>query len=138
MNIDPRFKTYFALADDTDAGEALDRLIDIYINACGVSLGERTTAYYASFYWIARFKDSHPDLPGNLDFKGMMELRSEEYRQNKAEIDKYDVCGPDPKEIMRISTLMIDDYIDNLSRIAICCGTLFFLSFLMENCQTKK
>lgn len=132
MNIDPRFKTYLAKTDEIDAREALDRLIDIYINACGVSLGERTTAYYASFYWIARFKDSQPELPRNLDFKGMMELRSEKYRQTKAEIDKYDVCGPDPKEIMRISTLMIDDYKDDLSRIAICCGTLFFLSFLSE------
>lgn len=132
MKIDPRFKTYLAKADDIDAGEALDILIDIYINACGVSLGERSTAFYASFYWIARFKDTHPEVPKDMNIKGMMELRSEEYRQYKADIDKYDISGPDPEEILRISTLMIEDYEDDLSRTAICCGTLFFLSFLSE------
>lgn len=132
MNIDPRFQTYLAKADDTDAGEALDRLTEIYINACGVSLGERTTAFYASFYWMARFKETHPELPEDMDLKGMMELRSEEYRQNKANIDRYGISGPDPEEILRISTLMIEDYEDDLSRTAICCGTLFFLSFLSE------
>ena len=133
MNIDQRFLTYFAKSDDIDAGEAIDRLIDIYINACGVSLGERTIAFYASFYWMYRFKDIHPELPEDIDLKGMMELRSEEYRQNKADIDKYGISGADPEEILRISTLMIEDYKDDLSRTAICCGTLFFLSFLSEN-----
>ena len=132
MNIDQRFLTYLAKSDDIDAEEAIDRLIDIYINACGVSLGERTIAFYASFYWMSRFKDINPELPEDIDLKGMMELRSEEYRQNKADIDKYGISGADPEEILRISTLMIEDYKDDLARTAICCGTLFFLSFLSE------
>lgn len=132
MKIDPRIKEYVEKAYDTDAGEALDRLIEIYINACGVSLGERTIAAYAAKYWIHKYLDDNPELPEKMDFKGVMRLRSEEYVKNNESIDRYNTAYLEPHEILRISSLMIDDYTDDVARIAISMGVIYYLSYLMD------
>lgn len=137
MKIDSRFKEYSEKASTTDPGEALDCLIEIYINACGVSMGERSIASYAAYYWIFRYKEENPNLPGTLKFKDVMKLRSEEYNQYKEDIDKYGIAFLDPEEILRIGSLMLDDYADELSRIALSMGIIFNLSYMMEKMNGK-
>lgn len=137
MKIDSRFKEYGEKAYTTDPGMALDCLIEIYINACGVSMGERSIASYAAYYWIFRYKEENPNLPGTLKFKDVMKLRSEEYNQYKEDIDKYGIAFLDPEEILRIGSLMLDDYADELSRIALSMGIIFYLSYMMEKMNGK-
>lgn len=137
MKIDPRFKEYVKKADDITPEAALDILIEIYINACGSSLGERTVARYAADFWIWRYREEHPKLPEKMNFRDVMELRSEEYRRNKENIDKY-TCGcTDPREIIRISVEMLDDYEDENTRIALCSGIFWFLSYLAEQAMSR-
>lgn len=133
MKIDAIIESYCRKALDTDAGAALDRLIEIYLNACGISVGERSMAYLASIYWIYRCKEDGQSIPEDAQFRDVMALRSEEYRRRKEEIDKYDIAMLDPKEILRILTMMLDDYKDDLTRTALCMGVLFYLSSLMED-----
>lgn len=130
--MDKRFEEYCLREDEIDAGEALDILIDTYINACGVSLGERTVAFNAAFYWIWKFRRENPELPLNMNLKSVMELRSEEYRRYKEDIDKYGVCCMDPEELLRVCNLMLDDYEDEVPRIVLCRGILFLLKFVTE------
>lgn len=132
MKLDSRFKEYGEKAYTTDPGEALDCLIEIYINACGVSLGDRTIAWYAAYYWICRYKDENPDLPKTLKFKDVMKLRSAEYNLYQEDIDKYGITFLDPEDIVRIGSLMLDDYPDDLSRTALSMGIIFYLSYMIE------
>ncbi len=132
MNIDPRFEIYCNMADTTNAGDALDRLIEIYINACGVSLGERSVAACACYYWIYRYKEEYPNLPESLTIKDVMALRSKRYKQNKESIDKYDIAYLAPKKILRVTPLMLDDYTDEGVRTALCMGILFYVMSLFE------
>lgn len=132
MELDSRFVTYCKKADEVEAGEALDRLFEIFIDACGVSIGERTIAVDASFFWMEKYKEEHPELPSNLGFKGLMALRSEAYRNNKESIDKYDIAMLDPMEIMRICYLLLDDYNDETTKIALCAGLLFYINAINE------
>lgn len=137
MKIDPRFKKYAKKARNITPEKALDILIEIYINACGSSLGERTVAKYATDFWIWRYKEEHPELPEKMSFRDVMELRSEEYREYKQDIDKY-TCGcVDPQEILRITVEMLDDYEDENTRIALCSGIFWFLSYLAEQAMSR-
>lgn len=132
MDKDRRFEEYCLRSDEVDAGEALDRLIEIYIDACGISLGERTVAFNAAYYWIWKYRKENPALTFNMDFRTVMELRSEEYRKYKEDIDKYGVSGMDPVELLRICNLMLDDYDDEETLIALCRGILFVLKLVTE------
>lgn len=137
MKIDPRFKEYIKQAGNITPEEALDILIEIYINACGSSLGERTIARYAADFWMWRYQDEHPELPGNMSFRDIMELRSEEYRLYREDINKY-TCGcADPQEILRITVEMLDGYEDENTRIALCSGIFWFLSYLAEQAMSR-
>lgn len=138
MKIDPRFKEYIKKAGDITPEQALDILIEIYINACGISLGERTVARYAADFWIWRYKEEHPELPDRMSFSDVMELRSEEYRQDKEHIDQYTWGGADPLEILRITIGMMDDYVDETIRIALCTGVFWFLSYMAEQAMQGK
>lgn len=133
MKLDPRFVEYCKKADEVETGVALDRLFEIFIDACGVSIGERTIAVDASFLWMEKYKEENPEIPSNLGFKGIMALRSEEYRNNNKEsIDKYDIAMLDPLEIMRICYLMLDDYKDETTKIALCAGVLFYINAITD------
>lgn len=132
MKLDSRFREYGEKAYTTDPGEALDSLIEIYINACGDSIGERSIASYAAYYWICRYKDENPNLPDTLRFKDVMKLRAAEYNLYQEDIDKYGITFLDLEEILRIGSLMLDDYTDDLSRTALSMGIIFYLSYMLE------
>ena len=51
MEIDNRLIEYANRAEEITPQRALDILIDIYIDNCGISAGERSLADYASEYW---------------------------------------------------------------------------------------
>lgn len=138
MEIDPRFKEYVKKAEEITPEEALDILIEIYIDACGSSLSERTVAKCASDIWIWRYSEEHPELPKNMSFKDIMELRSEEYRMYKKDIDKYTCGGADPRDLLNITIEMLDDYEDENTRIALCTGIFWFLSYLAEQAMCSK
>lgn len=138
MKIDPRFKKYAKKARDITPEEALDILIKIYIDACGVSLGERTVARCAADFWIWRYKEEHPELPPKMSFRDIMELRSEEYRLYKEDIDKYTCGDADPREILSITVEMLDDYEDEATRIALCAGIFMFLSYIAQQTMSGK
>lgn len=138
MKIDPRFKIYLNKSDDITPEEALDILIEIYINACGISLGERIVARYAADFWLWKYKTEHPELRENLSFKDVMALRSEEYRKNKEHIDKYTCGGADPREILRITVDMLDDYEDESTRIALSVGVFWVLAYMAEQAMAEE
>lgn len=138
MKIDPRFKEYSKKASDITPEEALDILIQMYIDACGISLSERTVARYAADFWIWRYKEDHPELPEKMSFRDIMELRSEEYRQYKKDIDKYTYGGVGLHEILIITTEMLDDSEDETTRIALCAGIFWFLSYMADQAMSGK
>lgn len=66
-------------------------LIDIYIDNCGISAGERSLADYASEYWREKLSETMPQVSECDSFEDVMELLSERFRDNREEITKYDI-----------------------------------------------
>lgn len=133
MKLDPRLKEYSKKAENVDPGEAIDRLIEIYISACGSSLGERSAAACAANYWICRLKEDNPEIPRDLNFKGIMALRSKEYRENQVFVDTFYPVVLNPDHMAKIISLMLDDYTDETTRVALSMGAMFFLAFMLKD-----
>lgn len=132
MKLDSRISEYCRKADEVKPEDALRRLCELYITACGMSVGERSMAVVASHYWIHRYNELHPDEPELKSLKDAMDVLSEEYRNSKEWIDRYHPAFLDPKEILRIYSLMMDDYEDEQTRITLSMGILFYLSFILS------
>ena len=126
INVDNEIKNYALRADGIDAGDAMDVLIRMYLDNCGISLTDRTLAENAIHFWIARWRESHPELSKNTGLYDMMDLRSEKYRNNKDFYDRYDVTCIDAEDSLRYCQDMLRDYTDDITRIALCAGILYW------------
>lgn len=121
---DETLKSYAQRADEIETTKALDILSDIYMDNCGISLGTRTAAENAIFYWIHRWQQEDPSLPKKMGLYDVMQLRSEKYKEDKEFYDRYDVTILDGDALYRICMEMLNDYPDDITRIALCAGVL--------------
>lgn len=124
INVSTEIKNYALRADEIDVGNAMDVLISMYLDNCGVSLTDRTLAENAIYFWISRWRENHPELSKNAGLYDMMELRSEKYRNNKDFYDRYDVACIDAVDSLRYCQEILRDYTDDIIRIALCTGIL--------------
>lgn len=120
-------KSYASRAAEIEATAALDILSDIYIDNCGISLGTRTVAENAAFYWIHRWQEENIELNKRMGLYDVMALRSERYRQNKEQIDRYDVTILQDSDLYQICMSMVEETQDETTRIALCAGVLYVL-----------
>lgn len=121
---DETLKSYAQRADEIETTKALDILCDIYMDNCGISLGTRTVAENAIFYWIHRWQQENPSLPQSMGLYDVMELRSEKYKEDKEFYDKYDVTILSGEDLYRICMDMVDENPDDTTRIVLCAGVL--------------
>ena len=82
---------YANRAEEITPQQALGILIDIYIDNCGISAGERSLTDYASEYWREKLSETMPQVSECDSFEDVMELLSERFRDNREEITKYDI-----------------------------------------------
>lgn len=119
---------YYALREkEIEPTQALRILCRLYIENCGVSLGNRTVAENAMYFWKKRWKQENPNLRKAISLDEVLSAHSEEYKQNKAYIDKFDVTILNDEELVTISNSIIEEISDERSRIAICAGVKYIL-----------
>ena len=107
--------------------EALDKLIEVYIENCGVSTGMRTVADYAADYWIKEWKRTCPDVPDDVFvLYDVMPLRSEYYRAHREEIDEYDTTIMSNEELREVCLEMVNETDDLRTQIALSAGIVNF------------
>lgn len=122
-----KIKFYASRANEVEPTKALGILCDIYIENCGISLGTRTVAENAIFYWTNRWREEKPDLTERIGLHDVLSLLSDEYKENKEFIDKYDVTILDDEELSDICSEMIEETSDETTRIALCAGVQYIL-----------
>lgn len=83
INVDKEIKNYALRADGIDAGDAMDVLIRMYLDNCGISLTDRTLAENAIHFWIARWQESHSELSKNTGLYDMMVCRDFTLTRNR-------------------------------------------------------
>ena len=83
MEIDNRLIEYANRAEEIIPQRALDILIDIYIDNCGISAGERSLTDYASEYWREKLSETMPQVSECYCFEDVMELLPERFRANR-------------------------------------------------------
>ena len=127
MKINKLISDYASRAGELDPAEALNILIELYIDNCGVSKGERTLAENASFYWRERLGEAMPEVMQCQCFDDVMELLSERFRANKDEITKYDIAWIEPKYLEEECLDFLEFYEDKKLRIAMCAGIIYFI-----------
>lgn len=115
-------------ADEVDTGVAIDLLIEIYLDNCGISLSTRTVAENASFFWLNRWKKETPELPEDMGLYDAMQIRSEQYRKYKEDYDKYDITYLNSDVLQRICLEMIDETHNISEQIALAAGVVYYLS----------
>lgn len=121
-DISPQLIELSHRADEINVEKALDLLIEIFLDNCGMSLSVRTVAENASFYWIERWRENHPELPKDLGMFEAMKLRSERYLKEKERFDKYDITVLQPMDLHKICLEMIDETDDITEPIALAAG----------------
>ncbi len=129
-----KIKSYASRANEIPAIKALKLLCDIYIENCGISLGNRTVAVNAMCYWINRWSEVKPDIPKNMGLHDVLSLLSEEYKANKEFIDKYDVTILDDDGLARICRSMIEETRDEHTRIALSAGVQYIIEMTDSSC----
>ncbi len=127
-----KIKLYASRANEIEPTKALAILCDIFIENCGISLGTRTVAENAMFYWTKRWREEKPDLPKNIGLHDVLSHPSEEYKENKDFIDKYDVTILDDEELSDICSEMIEETSDETTRIALCAGVQYILDLQFD------
>ena len=107
------FNKYSWKGHEMDSLHAMLLLTDMYINNCGICLGERTIAYDAATVWLKRYNDEHPEekrWDEDTPFVDVMPLISADY--DKEELDHYDICymsGEEEIEYVKNSLSCYDD-----------------------------
>lgn len=127
MDTNKLIQNYADRADELDPSEALDILIDLYIDNCGVSEGERTLAENATFYWREQLGKTMPEVLQYECIDDVMELLSERFRANREEITKYDIAWIEPQYLAEECLEFLDFYEDEKLRIAMCAGIVHFI-----------
>ena len=102
-------------------------LIELFLDNCGISISVRTVAENASFFWIERWRENHPELPKDLGLFEAMKLRSERYLKEKERFDKYDITVLQPMDLHKICLEMIDETDDITEQITLAAGVLPYL-----------
>lgn len=120
---------YYAMrANEIAPTKALQILFEIYIDNCGISTGIRTLAENASYFWIEKWKENNPQVRGNMTFFDAMEIISEYYRENKEEIDKYDITYLNEAGLIETCKMYARDYTDSeTDRIVLFAGIKDFI-----------
>lgn len=107
--------------------EALDKLIEVYIENCGTSTGMRTVADYAADYWIKEWKRTCSEVSEDVAvLYDVMPLRSEYYRAHREEIDEYDTTIMSKEELREVCLAMVDETDDLRTQIALSVGIVNF------------
>lgn len=107
------FNKYSWKGHKMDSLHAMLLLTDMYIDNCGISLGERTIAYDAATIWLKRYNDEHPEekrWDEDTPFVDVMPLISADY--DKEKLDHYDICyisGEEEIEYVKNSLSCYDD-----------------------------
>lgn len=127
MEIDNRLMEYASRAEEITPQRALSMLIDIYIDNCGISSGERTLADYASGYWCEKLSETMPQVAGCDCFEDVMELLSERFRANREEITKYDIDFFSDEGLNEVCKEFIEFSNDDEANIAVCAGVVDFI-----------
>lgn len=120
--IDSEILKYAARADEISPEAAMDFLIQMYIDSCGISKSDRTIAENASWFWCEKMVGNNPDLPRDLELFAVAEMRSEEYRKYKEDIDRYDIHVLGFEDTNRIAAEIINEYESDTAKIAIAAG----------------
>lgn len=127
MKIDKRIIEYASRKDEITPRPALDILIDIYIDNCGVSEGERSLADYASEYWREKLSETMPQVAECDSFEDVMDLLSERFRANREEITKYDISFLSDEGLHEVCKEFIEFSNDEEANIAVCAGVVDFI-----------
>lgn len=127
MEIDNRLIEYANRADEITPQQALDILIDIYIDNCGISAGERSLADYASEYWREKQSETMPQVSECDYFEDVMELLSERFRANREEITKYDIEFLSDEILQEVCIEYIEFCNNEEANIAVCAGVVDFI-----------
>ena len=127
-DISPRLKELAGRADEVDTCVAIDLLITIYLDNCGISISTRTVAENASFFWIERWKKVNHELPEEPGIYDVMQIRSEEYRKYKEQYDEYDITYLNSNDLQRICLEMIDETSNLEEQIALAAGVVDYLT----------
>lgn len=120
---------YYALrANEIAPVQALQTLFDIYIDNCGMSTGIRTLAENASFFWIEKWLKDNPQSEKEISFYDAMDLMSERYREDKEEIDNYDITYLNKEQLKETCEMYAHDYTNNeADRIVLYAGVNDFI-----------
>ena len=127
MEIDNRLIEYANRAEEIIPQRALDILIDIYIDNCGISASERSLADYASEYWREKLSETMPQVSECQCFEDVMELLSERFRANREEITKYDIVFLSDEGLQEVCKEFIEFSNDEEANIAVCAGVVDFI-----------
>lgn len=127
MKIDNRLIEYAKRAEEITPLQALDILMDIYIDNCGISAGERSLADYASEYWRKKLAETMPRVLECESFEEVMELLSERFRKNRDEITKYDIEFLSYEGLMEVCIEFIEFCDNEDANIAVCSGVVDFI-----------
>lgn len=127
MEIDCRITEYANRSEEIAPKRALSILIDIYIDNCGISAGERSLADYASEYWREKLSETMPQISECYCFEDVMELLSERFRVNKEEITKYDIDFFSDEGLHEVCKEFIEFSDDEEANIAVCAGVVDFI-----------
>ena len=125
--IDLVIQKYADRKNEISPEEAIDIIGQMYIDSCGISRSDRTIAENASWYWVKRMKETHPDLPQDAEMFYIMEQRLEEYRLNKERIDKYEITVLDNEWLNRVTLANIKETDDDKKKIALAVGIASFI-----------
>ena len=132
-DINPIITGYASRADEITNEEAMDILISLYIENCGISISDRTMAENAIHFWKDRWLAEHPELDmKDCGLYDLMQMRSEEYRKYKKNIDEYDITVLNAKELNRYTVQFQAELYDEKERIALCAGILNWLKDRIE------
>ena len=127
MEIDNRLMEYASRAEEITPQRALDMLIDIYIDNCGISSGERTLADYAAEYWREKLSETMPQVADCEYFEDVMELLSEKFRANREEITKYDIVFLSDEGLQEVCKEFIEFSNDEVANTVVCAGVVDFI-----------
>lgn len=127
MEIDNRLMEYASRAEEITPQRALDMLIDIYIDNCGISSGERTLAEYAAEYWREKLSETMPQVAECEYFEDVMELLSEKFRANREEITKYDIVFLSDEGLQEVCKEFIEFSNDEVANTVVCAGVVDFI-----------
>ena len=101
---------YASRADEIQPEDALNKLADIYIECCGISLGFRTLAFECSSFWIEKLKAKDPEKYKDIEIlHDFMKDYSVEYKKDKENIDKYDITFMDHEAFKNCCLAVIDE-----------------------------